>query len=100
MRRRDLLLGTVGSLLFANVPQVGGAGKPGGKIVFAGWQDVADTLDPLMTETLSARKILIQVLDTLVAINPQDSKVYPGLAESWQVSKDARVYTFRLRKNV
>src|SRR5262245_42616768 len=74
-------------------------GKPGGKIVFAARQDI-DTLDPHITNRAATRKILIQFTDTLTVINPRDGKVGPGLAESWDVSRDGKSYTFKLRKNV
>src|SRR2546430_12385941 len=73
--------------------------KPGGKIVFAARQDI-DTLDPHITNRAATRKILIQFTDTLTVINPKDGKVGPGLAESWDVARDGKSYTFRLRKNV
>ncbi len=73
--------------------------KPGGKLVFAARQDI-DTLDPHVTNRAATRKILIQFTDTLTVIDPKDGKVLPGLAESWDVSKDGKAYTFRLRKNV
>src|SRR2546422_7208325 len=73
--------------------------KPGGKIVFAARQDI-DTLDPHITNRAATRKILIQFMDTLTVINPKDGKVGRGLAESWDVARDGKSYTFRLRRNV
>src|SRR5207248_5058967 len=73
--------------------------KPGGKIVFAARQDI-DTLDPHITNRAATRKILIQFTDTLTVINPKDGKVLPGLAESWEVARDGKSYTFKLRRNV
>src|SRR5437867_8072128 len=76
-----------------------GQAKPGGKIVFAARQDI-DTLDPHITNRAATRKILIQFMDTLTVINPKDGKIGPGLAESWEVARDGKSYTFKLRKNV
>jgi peptide/nickel transport system substrate-binding protein len=73
--------------------------KPGGKIVFAARQDI-DTLDPHITNRAATRKILIQFTDTLTVINPKDGKVLPGLAESWEVARDGKSYTLKLRRNV
>jgi peptide/nickel transport system substrate-binding protein len=73
--------------------------KAGGKIVLAARQDI-DTLDPHITNRAATRKILIQFMDTLTVISPKDGKVSPGLAESWDVSRDGKTYTLRLRKAV
>src|SRR5262245_59519072 len=72
--------------------------KPG-KFVFASRQDI-DTLDNPLTNQAATRKILIQLTDTLTVINPKDGKLLPGLAESWEVARDGKSYTFKLRKNV
>src|SRR5262249_6291426 len=73
--------------------------KAGGTVVFAARQDI-DTLDPHITNRAATRKILIQFTDTLTVINPRDGKIMPGLAESWDVARDGKSYTFHLRKNV
>src|SRR5262249_32765049 len=73
--------------------------KSGGKIVFAARQDI-DTLDPHITNRAATRKILIQFPGPLTVINPRDGKIMPGLAESWDVARDGKSYTFHLRKNV
>ena len=91
---------TVAILLLLLTPLVAHAQpKPGGKIVFAARQDI-DTLDPHITNRAATRKILIQFTDTLTVINPRDGKVGPGLAESWDVARDGKSYTFKLRKSV
>jgi dipeptide transport system substrate-binding protein len=41
-----------------------------------------------------------QIYDNLVDFERGGTKVVPGLAESWTVSKDGLEYTFKLRKNV
>ena len=40
------------------------------------------------------------VYNRLVEFDPDKPGVFPGLAESWQISDDGKEYTFRLRKNV
>ena len=100
MVKRCALVG-LGLLIAVLVPWVGAVDgqTKGGKILFAARQDI-DTLDPHITNRAATRKILIQFLDTLTVINPQDGKVTPGLAESWEVAKDGKSYTFKLRRGV
>src|SRR5207244_290080 len=99
-REETTMTTTVAILLLLLTPLVAHAQpKPGGKIVFAARQDI-DTLDPHITNRAATRKILIQFTDTLTVINPRDGKVGPGLAESWDVARDGKSYTFKLRKSV
>jgi peptide/nickel transport system substrate-binding protein len=93
-----VLGGTVAILVPGPTPAAGQS-KPGGKILFAARQDI-DTLDPHITNRAATRKILIQFMETLTVVNPQDGKISAGLAESWDISRDGKTYTFKLRKNV
>ena len=53
--------------------------------------------------TTSNYTLPLNVFDRLVeavTISPGKSELVPGLAESWDVSEDGKVYTFHLRKEV
>ena len=79
--------------VFAAEPVYGGAAK---------WHEVSNPpqLDPHMaTDTTSARTALC-MFDTLVTNSNDGQKILPWLAENWDVSKDGRVWTFKLRKGV
>jgi peptide/nickel transport system substrate-binding protein len=52
-----------------------------------------------ITETTSHR-IANQVYEGLVKLSQTDLSVIPSLAEKWEVSEDAKVWTFFLRKGV
>ncbi len=41
-----------------------------------------------------------QLYDRLLEFDPKDSKIIPGIAESWRVSQNGLRYTFQLRKQV
>jgi oligopeptide transport system substrate-binding protein len=54
------------------------------------------TLDPQIAEAVSDANIQRDLLEGLVILD-KDGKVAPGVAESWSVSPDGLVYTFKLR---
>lgn len=56
-------------------------------------------LDPAMVQDGDTIDVLQNVFEGLVTWDT-DSKVAPNLAESWTISPDGRVYTFKLRKDV
>src|SRR5262249_20568301 len=58
-----------------------------------------DTVDPVQMTTTTVANMVDYVAETLTALAP-DGKVGPWLAESWTVSPDGLVYTFKLRKGV
>jgi peptide/nickel transport system substrate-binding protein len=60
----------------------------------------ADRYDPQRSSTLAAAEILYMAGDTLVTLDRDLKTIRPGLAESWEVSPDGLLYTFRLRKDV
>jgi len=54
------------------------------------------TLDPHLTTDSTSAQIIVEVFGGLVTID-KDLNVTPDLAESWDISNDGRVYTFRIR---
>ena len=56
------------------------------------------TLDPHLTTDATSAQVIVEVFGGLVTID-KDLNVVPDLAESWDVSSDGTVYTFRLRRN-
>lgn len=54
-------------------------------------------LDPHVVTGVSEHNIISALLEGLVAEDPQTLKPVPGVAETWEVSDDACVYTFHLR---
>jgi peptide/nickel transport system substrate-binding protein len=70
----------------------------GGDLV-VGYAQSQPTLDPPVPNSDSQSRLLNSVLDPLVWQNTAD-KFEPGLATSWEVSPDAKTYTFKLRQDV
>jgi oligopeptide transport system substrate-binding protein len=60
--------------------------------------DMAD-LDPQLAVSISEMSVVSALFEGLVSEDPVDLHPVPGVAESWQVSSDGLVYTFRLRAN-
>jgi oligopeptide transport system substrate-binding protein len=55
-------------------------------------------LDPQTITGLSESHIIGALFEGLVNYDPKDLHPIPGIAESWTMSKDGKVWTFRLRK--
>ena len=63
------------------------------------WGNGADPgdLDPQTEEAETSSHIFNALFEGLVSQDPKDLHPIPGVAESWDVSPDGRVYTFHLR---
>ena len=75
-----------------------GTPKPGGTLHYGLTLPVSG-IDPHVNASSELGIALNSVYDTLVA-QDKDGAFHPLLAESWDVSLDGRVYTFRLRPDV
>ncbi|WP_299820361.1 ABC transporter substrate-binding protein [uncultured Jannaschia sp.] len=60
----------------------------------------SNNYDPHKTTSRAASEVLFMIGDTLVSLAPDMLTVEPGLAESWEVSEDGTLYTFKLREDV
>ena len=79
------------------------AAKPGGTMV-AGWDSDPGALDNNLDRGAVTRTLLHMVYDRIVerdiSVKADFPPFGPGLATSWEVSPDAKVYTFKLRQGV
>ncbi len=57
------------------------------------------SLDPVHATDTSSSRVVYQLFETLVDVD-SDGDVIPNLAESWNISDDGLVYTFKLREDV
>ena len=57
-------------------------------------------LDPALTNTSRAIAVKMNIFDPLLRQNPRTLELEPGAAESWSVSQDGKVLTFRLRRGI
>lgn len=60
----------------------------------------ADNYDPVRSTAISAGEVLSMMGDTLVSMDWDMKTIKPGLATSWTVSPDGKLYTFHLRQDV
>ncbi|WP_277961259.1 ABC transporter substrate-binding protein [Pseudomonas sp. RIT-To-2] len=70
------------------------------KIAFFGDNTQLVSLDPFQVYWLEHRVVLRNVVESLTDQDPQTGQIIPWLAERWDVSADAREYTFHLRQGV
>lgn len=73
--------------------------KPGGNIVVTYKDDVA-TLDPAIGYDWQNWSMIKSIFDGLMDYTPGTTDLRPGLAESYSVSDDGMVFTFKLRPGV
>lgn len=74
------------------------AGGPGRNILHLYFGADPASLDPIQAVDVYRGQMVVYLYDGLVRL--EDGKPRPNLAESWDVSDDGTVYTFRLRDDV
>ena len=70
---------------------------PQGGVFTRLWAD-PPTLDPALTGDTRSAGIVVEVFSGLVAFDT-DLRIVPDIAESWEISENGTVYTFRIRPN-
>lgn len=70
------------------------------KIAFFRDNTTLVSLDPFQVYWLEHRVVLRNVAESLTDQNPQNGKIIPWLAQSWDISDNALEYTFHLRRDV
>lgn len=76
-----------------------GGKKYGGSFRFMSPEKVT-SIFPTHSSDLYSSRIVYQIFESLLAIDPVSLKAVPSLAESFKVNEEATVYTFNLRKGV
>ncbi len=76
-----------------NCPTVGG-------MAVTGTNAEAANINPLLRVDTDGDYLTDWVFDRIVDVDPKTFEPTPWLAESWDISKDGLVYTFKLRKGV
>ncbi len=90
-----LIVGIGGALAASESPS-----PADGKVVLRlGWLNEADSLNPFVGYELSSYEVWALNYDLLVGYDTGGSPA-PGLAESWEVSDDGLVWTFKIRQGM
>ncbi|WP_104748028.1 ABC transporter substrate-binding protein [Helicobacter cetorum] len=71
----------------------------GGTLIYARASD-SQSLDPALVADAESYGVTGNIYETLVRFKYGTTELEPGLAERWEISQDALVYTFYLRKGV
>ncbi|MBQ7260017.1 MAG: ABC transporter substrate-binding protein [Lachnospiraceae bacterium] len=69
------------------------------KIVVGIAQDLEDSLDPHKAVAAGTKEVLFNMYEGLLKPDP-DGNIVPAVAESYEVSEDGTLYTFKLREGV
>lgn len=80
--------------LFAAFP-IEDAKATGGSIVYGSTDDIS-TSNPMLASDSTSINVLGLVFEPLLGASPIDGRPVPGLADSWTVSDDGLVYTFKI----
>ncbi|MGD9862784.1 MAG: ABC transporter substrate-binding protein [Pseudodonghicola sp.] len=104
MKRRDFLKSSSalmgGTILYAiGMPALAAAEPVSGGTLIWGHSETTQNLDMHQTGTASTGRVLQNVHDSIVTVD-KDLNVIPNLAESFEVSEDGLVYSFKLRPDV
>ena len=79
----------------AEVVEDGITEAPSGGVFRRVWSD-PPTLDPALVTDTTSSGVVVEVFSGLVALDT-DLVLVPDLAESWEISPDGTVYTFKIR---
>jgi peptide/nickel transport system substrate-binding protein len=77
----------------------GDGGGSGGTLVFAGASDPV-VIDGALVSDGESIRVVTQIFETLIGLKPGSTELVPALATKWEISPDAKTYTFTLRDGV
>ena len=95
---KNWLLGAAALLGLGTVPALAQMAPPNTLVALRTID--ADRYDPARSTARSAGEVLYMLGDTLTTLDWDMKTVKPGLATSWTISDDGKLYTFKLREGV
>ena len=67
-------------------------------VLTIGRREDSTTFDPIKSAQNADNWVFSNVFDPLVRVDKSGTKLEPGVAESWTISPDGKVYTFKIRE--
>lgn len=67
-------------------------------VLTIGRREDSTTFDPIKSAQNADNWVFSNVFDVLIRVDNSGTKLVPGLAESWTISPDGKVYTLKLRE--
>ena len=94
MKRKHFTIVAAGVLLaLSAVSQLAEAAG----VLTIGRREDSTTFDPIKSAQNADNWVFSNVFDVLVRVDKSGTRLEPGLAQSWEISADGKVYTFKLR---
>jgi len=59
-----------------------------------------ESLDPAVVVAQADLRVVQGLFEGLTRLDPQTARPVPGLAQTWEISPDGKIYTFHLRTNL
>src|SRR5271154_4999801 len=59
-----------------------------------------ESLDPVVIVAQADMRVVSGMFEGLTRLEPVKAQAVPGLAQSWEISPDGKIYTFHLRTNL
>ncbi len=91
-----VLVLSLGGLVSCSSKSSGGADNT----LYISYMSEPTTLNPINSSDAYATRVQQFVIDNLLTKHPETNEYRPGLAESWTVSPDGKVYTFKIRQGI
>ncbi|UTG96733.1 ABC transporter substrate-binding protein [Sinorhizobium meliloti] len=97
---RNLLLARVCTAALMGNPALADDIKQGGEMTVTYKDDDVSTLDPAIGYDWQNWSMIKSLFDGLMDYVPGTTELRPDLAESYEISEDGKIFTFKLRKGV
>jgi oligopeptide transport system substrate-binding protein len=97
--RARLLFSSCGALLFLTLQAGCARHEPPADLTIINNQE-PESLDPAIIVAQADLRVVEGMFEGLTRLEPVAARAVPGLAKSWDISPDGKIYTFHLRTNL